>query len=201
MTSRATRWGRIAVWLSILLMSVPGAAQKHHEADKKPEHFTDLPAVIWRDPGDISKVDLINGAGGKPDAPDGNGHFTFVKEDLKESNPKFDVKDEQGRTWRVKLGPEFSRRKQRQRVYFFAVGYFVDEDYYFPAIRVGQASAVTSRRPVCVHRRNGARRSIGIAAERRQEAGRLGLVRRSFHRDERAEWLTSDDVFDQQLGT
>ena len=60
--------------------------------DKK-EKASNLPLVIWRDPGDISTLNLFYGAGGKEDAPDPHGTYSFVKEDLNSTSPKFDVED------------------------------------------------------------------------------------------------------------
>ena len=62
------------------------------------------PAVLWRQPNDITTRNLYYGRGGKAHEP--RGAFTFVKEDLKGSNPKFDAVDESGVKWKVKLGDE-----------------------------------------------------------------------------------------------
>src|SRR5215469_13219109 len=47
-------------------------------------------AVFWRDPGNIAERDLFWGPGGSRHQP--RGPFTFVKEDLDGSNPKFVVR-------------------------------------------------------------------------------------------------------------
>ena len=60
--------------------------------------------VLWRDPADITSRDLFYGPGGKQHEP--RGPFTFVKEDLDGSNPKFVVRDPDGVKWKVKLGME-----------------------------------------------------------------------------------------------
>lgn len=126
---------KIAILIAALfLAALPATAQKYAGADEK-KRAASLPAFIWRDPGDVTKLDLFYGAGGKEDAPDAGGRFIFVKEDLSETNPKFDVKDEKGRTWRVKLGPESQPETAATRL-LFAAGYFVDEDYYFAEIHV-----------------------------------------------------------------
>ena len=88
-----------------MILSAPIAAQEHARQGEK-DKAANLPAVIWRDPGDIATLNLFYGAGGKEHAPDPNGKYTFVKEDLKGHSPKFDVEDEQGVRWRVKLGQE-----------------------------------------------------------------------------------------------
>src|ERR1700689_3612478 len=100
--SRASR----AIWiLFFLALALPALAQKQ-EKEKAKAKAADLPAVIWRDPGNISSLDLVNGAGGKEHTPDPNGTYTFEKEDMEGTSPKFDVTDSQGVKWRVKLGQE-----------------------------------------------------------------------------------------------
>jgi hypothetical protein len=91
--------------------------------------------VIWRDSGDVAALNLLYGVGGKEHAPDPNGQFTFVKEDMKGTSPKFDVKDDQGVEWKVKLGQEPQSETAANRL-MWAAGYFVDEDYYLEQFKV-----------------------------------------------------------------
>src|SRR5262249_13225737 len=81
--------------------------------------------VLWRQPDDISSRDLFWGPGGKEHAP--HGRFTFQKEDSAGSSPKFDVVDQDGVRWRVKLGPEARPETAASRL-LWAVGYFTNED-------------------------------------------------------------------------
>src|SRR5947208_7674703 len=92
---------RFTVMLIFLMLSASLTAQKK-DKDKEKENAANLPAVIWRDLGDVASLNLLYGAGGKVHAPDPNGTYTFVKEDLKGSSPKFDVEDAQGVRWKVK---------------------------------------------------------------------------------------------------
>jgi hypothetical protein len=117
-------------------LAIPKQAigQKDAKQEAK-ENASQLPAVIWRDPGDISALNLIYGAGGSEHAPDPNGTYTFEKEIMHGTSPKFDVKDEKGIQWRVKLGQEVQAETAATRL-LWAVGYFVDEDYYLPQIKV-----------------------------------------------------------------
>jgi hypothetical protein len=94
-----------------------------------------LPARIWRDPGDIARLNLFYGSGGRAHAPDPKGTFTFVKEDHLATNPKFDVVDRRGVEWRVKLGQESQSETAATR-FLWAAGYFVDEDYFVPELKV-----------------------------------------------------------------
>ena len=91
--------------------------------------------MIWRDPGGIASLNLLYGAGGKENAPDPNAKFTFVEEDTQSSNPKFDVKDDRGVKWKVKLGQETQAETAATRL-LWAAGYFVDEDYYVAKLKV-----------------------------------------------------------------
>ena len=127
---------RLCSVLMLVLVALPASftAQKKDKARGK-ENAATLPAVIWRDPGDMPSLNLLYGAVGKEDAPNTNGPFTFVKEDLQETSPKFDVKDDQGVAWRVKLGQEPQSETAATRL-LWAAGYFVDEDYYLPELKV-----------------------------------------------------------------
>src|SRR5579864_907530 len=94
-----------------------------------------LPAVLWRDPGDISALDLIGGPGGREKAPKSGGHYTFVKEDLNGTSTKFYVKDSDGVEWLAKLGEEAQPETAATRI-VWAMGYFVDTDYFVDSIHV-----------------------------------------------------------------
>lgn len=89
--------------------------------------------VLWRDSGTISTRDLRFGSGGPhliPTAP-----FTFISEDKSGESPKFEVKDSKGVTWIVKLGEEAQAETVATRL-VWAVGYFAEEAYYFPSVRI-----------------------------------------------------------------
>src|ERR1700760_1414072 len=53
---------------------------------------------LWREPSDIRSENLLYGAGGKEHEP--HGPFTFVKEDLDGTNPKYNVRDSDGTKWK-----------------------------------------------------------------------------------------------------
>jgi hypothetical protein len=108
---------------------IPGSA-----ADKKgAEAVSKGKAVLWRAPNDIRSRDLIYGIGGREGVP--RGPFTFVKEDLKGSSPKYTVRDRDGVKWKVKLGQEAKPETAATRI-VWAAGYFTSEDYYLPVIQV-----------------------------------------------------------------
>ena len=95
---------------------------------------THVPSVaIWQDRGDVGKLNLLYGPGGKAHQP--AGKFTFEKEDANGTSPKFEIVDEQGVHWKVKLGEEAKSETAAARL-LWAAGYFVDEDYYLSEFRV-----------------------------------------------------------------
>jgi hypothetical protein len=125
------------VMLLFLMFSASLTAQKKQK-DKEEGNAAgaaNLPAVIWRDPGDVASLNLLYGAGGQAHAPDPKGKFIFVKEDMQATSPKFDVTDEQGVEWKVKLGQEPQSETAATR-FLWAAGYFVDEDYYLAEFKV-----------------------------------------------------------------
>jgi hypothetical protein len=91
------------------------------------------PAVLWRNPTDIADRNLFYGPGGEKHQP--HGPFTFIKEDLNGTNPKFVVRDGDDVKWKVKLGEEARPETVASRL-LWAAGYFTDEDYFLPDLQV-----------------------------------------------------------------
>jgi len=108
--------------LAVLLLTTPTGAQ---EAAR--------PAVIWYDRGDAAAMNLLTGPGGRDREPGTN--FRFIRESVSGTSPKFEVEDENGVTWKAKLGEEGPGETAAARL-LWAAGYVVDEDYYRPQIRV-----------------------------------------------------------------
>jgi hypothetical protein len=92
-------------------------------------------SALWREPGHIESLDLFYGPGGPKSEPAGT--FTFVKEIMTGVYPKFEVVDRQGVHWIAKLGDEAKSETAATRL-LWAVGYFADEAYYVPELRVEQ---------------------------------------------------------------
>jgi len=99
--------------------------------------------TIWAEPGAVESRDLFHGPGGEKHQPKGTT-FTFVDEDMDGSNPKYNVKDADGVKWKIKLGAEAKPETAATRL-VWAVGYFVNEDYFLPTVHV-------SGLPAHVHR-------------------------------------------------
>jgi len=91
------------------------------------------PAVIRYDRGDAAAMNLLTGPGGRDREPGTN--FRFIRESVSGTSPKFEVEDENGVTWKAKLGEEGPGETAAARL-LWAAGYVVDEDCYRPQIRV-----------------------------------------------------------------
>ncbi len=124
----------VAIFL-LLISTGMFAAQKKANKSESGKTLSNSPELIWRDPGDISSLDLINGVGGAADAPDPNAVYTFVDENMNGTSPKINVKDAQGVVWKMKMGAEPQAETAATRL-LWAVGYFVDEDYYAAEVKV-----------------------------------------------------------------
>ena len=117
--------------------SADGATKPAASNDTKPAAAAPpLPAgkpVAWRDPGDISALDLASGPCSAERAP--APPFTFVEEVTLGTSPKFKVRDARGQTWSVKLGEEAQAETVATRL-VWAMGYFAEENYYFDRVEV-----------------------------------------------------------------
>jgi len=112
----------------LVLSRSDGLAQNEQaKTPKAPSH------LIWTDPGDIASRNLFYGAGGEKAQP--HPPVTFEKEDTAGSNPKFDVRDQEGEKWKVKLGVEARPETAATRL-LWAVGYFTEYDYLLPEVQV-----------------------------------------------------------------
>lgn len=114
-----------------VLMGIAGEAKP--KAESKKQNEKNYPAVLWRDPGDVSSKDLFYGPGGKEHVP--RGPFKFEREDMQGTNPKFDVTDGNGVRWRVKMGVE-ARPETAASRFAWATGYFADEEYFVTELQV-----------------------------------------------------------------
>ena len=82
---------------------------------------------IWRDPGDVAALDLLNGPGGPAGAP--RPPFHFLEEHASGSQPCVSVRDAAGRRWRVKWGNEVRSENFAVRL-VWACGYFAETTYF-----------------------------------------------------------------------
>jgi hypothetical protein len=97
---------------------------------------------LWKAPPRISSRNLFYGPGGVAKRP--GKKFTFIKEDMGGSNPKFVIEDEKGVRWKVKLSEEAQPETAATRI-LWAVGYYADVDYLVPVLRVAGLPGRLSR--------------------------------------------------------
>ena len=119
--------------LLLLISARPAIGQDAKKSRRLKNAPEDARRALWVQPADIASRDLFYGPGGKDHEP--HTTFTFLREDLNGTNPKFDVRDENGTKWRVKLGAEVRPETAASRL-LWAVGYFASEDYFLPDLRV-----------------------------------------------------------------
>jgi hypothetical protein len=129
--------GFVLFLLAIVPSSSTGeaAAKRNLWKGDQSEFTGEGPAVMWLKPADIASRDLFYGSGGREHQPQGT--FAFVKEDLDGSSPKFVIKDQDGVKWKVKLGAEARPETAASRL-VWAVGYFTNEDYFLPMLKVNK---------------------------------------------------------------
>jgi hypothetical protein len=112
----------LPIIILILFLALPAFAQ-----------WVETKVALWGEWGDMSALEILNGPGGEKHQP--GTSFKFIEESKNGTSPKFFVEDENGAKWKVKLGPEVKSETAATRLVWVA-GYFVDEDYYLPEIRV-----------------------------------------------------------------
>ncbi|MBZ5626527.1 MAG: hypothetical protein LAQ69_48770 [Acidobacteriia bacterium] len=120
----------LGVLLAVVLSYPVASGKKQRKAWADSGSVT---AVLWRSPTDMASRDLFWGSGGRQDQP--HGPFTFVKEDLDGTSPKFVVRDRDGVKWKVKLGLEARPETVAARI-VWAAGYYTGEDYFVPDLQV-----------------------------------------------------------------
>jgi hypothetical protein len=89
-------------------------------------------AELWQDPADLETRDLFNGPaaeGIRP--PDAATPLVFLEADNGGFSPGYDVRDPNGVTWSVKLGPEAQTEVVSSRI-LWAIGYHQVPTYYLP---------------------------------------------------------------------
>jgi len=89
--------------------------------------------ALLSDKGNAPAPNLMDGPGGENRQP--GTSFKFIKETKGGTSPKFEIEDENGARWKVKLGHEAKSETAATRL-VRAAGYNADEDYYRAQIQV-----------------------------------------------------------------
>lgn len=130
------RTTRASVIFAISLLISCASFTYAQEKDKDKEKKT-LPKgthILWREPADIARRDLLLGPGGEQMKPD-LSRITFVKEEKGGYSKKYRIKDGQGRTWVAKLGKEAQSETAAVRL-VWAVGYVTEINYLVPRLTI-----------------------------------------------------------------
>jgi hypothetical protein len=85
-------------------------------------------AQLWQEPADLESRDLRLGPGANAPRPEGRT-FTFVKADQTGHSPGYDLRDNEGINWSVKLGSEAQTEVVVSRI-LWAIGYHQVPTYY-----------------------------------------------------------------------
>jgi hypothetical protein len=101
-------------------------------------------ALLWRDRGDVARLDLAAGPGGRDGGP--QPPFRFLSEHLDGSQPCVSIRDARGATWRVKFGDEVNAEALATRL-AWAAGYFVEITYFVSAGRIEGATTLQRASP------------------------------------------------------
>src|ERR1700751_5476960 len=115
-----SRMRNVLQCIAVVLILLPANSPARNAKASAASNEQSVPSVLWQEPTDIASRDLFYGPGGKQHAP--HTTFTFQKEVLSGSNPKFDIVDENGVRWRVKLGEEARSETVATRL-VWAAGY------------------------------------------------------------------------------
>jgi hypothetical protein len=105
--------------LPLLLLMTACAPAIRSTADKP--LTTGEIAQLWIEPKDITSRDLFHGPGGKQNAPAAE-KFKVLRFDATGNSPGYDVVDDQGREWKVKIGEEVQPEIVASRL-LWAIGF------------------------------------------------------------------------------
>jgi hypothetical protein len=122
---------------------VPNAQDKPKGAEQQP---TGQP-ILWRDPGDISTLNLLTGKGGDELKPD-ISKITYVRDEQTGYSVKYHVKDGAGRSWVVKVGNEARPETAAVRL-VSALGYVSEINNLVPCVKIPGAAKPRKDVPRC----------------------------------------------------
>ena len=121
-----TRWLGLPVFLTVATLGAAACALGGRPVLSRGEI-----AELWQEPTDLERRDLMYGPGGRGLAPDAKASYTMLEVDTKGFSPGYDVRDDEGRKWSVKLGPEAQTEVVASRL-LWAAGYHQPTVYYVP---------------------------------------------------------------------
>ena len=126
---RTLQFGRgsasMLIALAILVCDCGGRTVRTTASDPAAADVSQL----WQAPSDLDTRDLLLGPATGAPKPDTSAPFMFVEADRTGFSPGYEVRDRNGVTWSVKLGPEAQTEVVVSRI-LWAIGYHQVPTYY-----------------------------------------------------------------------
>jgi hypothetical protein len=129
--------GGVLIYMSLRLMWRAIGYYMVRKAGPRP--LVGVRCRLWRDPGDVERLDLAAGPGGPHGAP--QPPFDFIEEHASGSQPCLSVRDGRGQRWRVKWGHEVQPETFAVRL-VWACGYFAEVTHYLREGHVDHAGTL-----------------------------------------------------------
>jgi hypothetical protein len=145
----------LSALLMILAVYSPGAharrdAKQDSNQEKKDSKKGEAPPqgtpVLWREPADISSLDLLAGPGGDALKPD-LSQIIWEENDTSGYSVKWKVRDASGKHWVAKLGNEARPETAATRL-VWAAGYPTEVNYLVPCVKITNAPKPPSDKSV-----------------------------------------------------
>ena len=135
------RFQKFLLPLSLFFIALAAlTTDRTYATQKKKAELPPGKPIIWQNPGEVEKLDLVGGSTGRAKAP--KPPFTFVEESLSGTNPKVRVTDANGVRWTAKFGAEVNSETFATRL-VWAVGYFVEPAYFVPSGKIENPGELT----------------------------------------------------------
>jgi hypothetical protein len=131
--SRSERIRRPLALALTLIFALALPAHAVQKGKKKKELPRGTP-VLWRNPGNVSALDLFHGPGGRAMRPD-LARLTFIEEEEGGYSKKYRVRDGKGRVWVAKVGEEAQPETAATRL-LWAAGYMPEITYLAPRVTI-----------------------------------------------------------------
>jgi hypothetical protein len=133
--------GRQLIFMMVLQAALGGCA-----LNERPTLSAAGMSELWIEPVDLESRDLFYGPGGPDLVPNPNREYALLEVDRTGYSLGYDVKDDRGQRWSVKLGLEARTEVVVSRL-VWAVGYHQPDIYYVPQWSLTESGAVRPQPP------------------------------------------------------
>ena len=122
------------VLLLALMLALPFSAAAQDEKPKKEKNKPTGTRVFWREPSDVSSLNLLLGAGGEEMKPD-ISKVIFLEDKPGGYSKKYRVRDAKGNEWIAKISKESQPDTAANRL-LWALGYPTEVAYLVPKLTI-----------------------------------------------------------------